>query len=156
VEENPLTHLLVQIKDVPHHAVEEIWDMITQYSLLALLPSQVRVVPIPLGCTRSRRSAGSTQLSDGQSLQHLICRKVDTGRPGAACPAAVCRAHPRNVDVPSAQQTGVYSSRALDAQASTDREWVHASTFDSVALMQWHSGQDGECGSRRWRTREEC
>ena len=52
--------------------------------------------------------------------------------------AAVCRAHPRDVDVPSAQQTGVYSSRALDAHASTDRVWVHASTFDSVALMHNH------------------
>jgi hypothetical protein len=44
------------------------------------------------------------------------------------------------------------TSRALDAQAY--RVWVHASTtLDSVALMQWHSGQDGECGRRRWRTR---
>jgi hypothetical protein len=50
------------------------------------------------------------------------------------------RAHPRDVVVPPAQQTGAYSSRALDAQASTDRVRVHASTFDSVALMQWHSG----------------
>jgi hypothetical protein len=39
------------------------------------------------------------------------------------------------------------TSRALDAQAY--RVWVHASTtLDSVALMQWHSGQDGECGRR--------
>ena len=58
----------------------------------------------------------------------------------AATVAALDDAHPRDVDVPPAQQTGVHSSRALDAQASTDRVRVHASTFDSVALMQWHSG----------------
>ena len=121
-------------------------------------PTSSSVVPCPLAAGRRAnihrdcrrgiapvgqtvRSAGGCWWADvfsGRVAKSAVARCAVAGIRDVA--VDIIGAHPRDVVVPPAQQTGAYSSRALDAQASTDRVRVHASTFDSVALMQWHSG----------------